>query len=103
VEVTWGEVPMANREIVRLKPRFGHALEIWWTYVWRATLWTALTTLPFSVAVPLLFRGHRDAPYLILLVIGNVIFILMSGLAMRVAVSKQFKEFEVWLVKREGP
>lgn len=79
-----------------------HAARVWWSFFWRMMLWTmpSAVAVGFVVGIAFAITGTPIEPYEILMqLIGGLIGVFFSVLAMKVVLSKRFNGYRLALVK----
>jgi hypothetical protein len=84
-----------------------HAIKIWWSWLWRAVLWTLPTAMALGFIVGLMMAsyGIPIEPYqLYLQAVGGCIGVFFGIYALKIVLTKKsFNGFRIVLVKKIGP
>ncbi|GAB3014120.1 hypothetical protein [Bowmanella dokdonensis] len=87
-----------------IKVTWKYAVRIWWSWVWRAMLWTFPTALlvGFLMGFILSIAGVSTEPYQpYLQLIGALIGIFFGIYAVKVVMTKRFNGYRIALVKTD--
>lgn len=86
----------------KLEVTWGNALLVWWSFVWRATVFGAVAGFVAGAALGVVaaLTGHADSAELWGGIAGYIVALPISLWCMKIILSKSYENFEVALIAR---
>jgi len=95
-EMTWSDT---------LEVTWSRTMKIWWSYIWRCMLFTMIPSfvLGFIGAIIFVLMGRHELVGMFTSILGSLLSIPVSIIVLKIILQKEFKEFSIYLISKEGP
>ncbi len=94
-EMTWSDA---------LEVTWIRTLKIWWSYIWRCSVFTLFLSALFGFigAILLSSMGKHELIATFTSILGTLLSIPVSMIVLKIILQKEFKEFSICLISKES-